>query len=84
MPTAVKTRNRKRKLSFEQELGRNVGNQRRELGLTQMDLATNVGCSVQMITKVEQGTVSASVPMLRDIASALGKELRDLLPDSLT
>ena len=48
---------------------------RKELGLTQRELAEKVGKPQSTIARIENGTVNASFKVLYEIASKVGKEL---------
>lgn len=49
---------------------------RYELGLTQAQLAQRVGCLPQVITGLENGTVDATLPLLKRIAIVTGQHLQ--------
>ena len=48
---------------------------RKELGLTQRELAEKVGKPQSTIARIENGTVNASFKVLYEIANKVGKEL---------
>lgn len=49
---------------------------RYELGLTQAQLAQRVGCSPQVITGLENGTLNVTLPLLKRIAIVTGQHLQ--------
>ena len=58
--------------------GEQVALARREMGLSQTDLAEAVGVTQQTISKVERGTVHAHDKLKVRLASALGRSPADL------
>lgn len=54
---------------------------RKELGMTQMDLAVRMGVQLSNVSNWERGTRTASVPNLRKLAGILGVSMEDLLAD---
>ena len=62
--------------------GRLIRQRRKELGMTQMQLAVAVGASsVTMVSNWEHGRAMASVPKLKKLAEALGVTMEQLLED---
>lgn len=62
--------------------GKLMRERRRELGMTQMQLAVAVGASsVAMVSAWERGVVVASVPKLKRLAEVLGVTMEQLLED---
>ncbi|NSX56811.1 helix-turn-helix domain-containing protein [Parasulfitobacter algicola] len=53
-------------------VGRRIRNRRREIGMSQAELATAVGIKFQQIQKYETGANRVSASRLWDIASAVG------------
>lgn len=60
-------------------LGKRVKELRKEAGMSQTDLAFKAGLEQYHISKIENGTNSASITTLDAIAKALKKSLIDLL-----
>jgi transcriptional regulator with XRE-family HTH domain len=61
-------------------LGARIKSERQRAGLTQQELASQVGISRIYIAKLEAGDrTSPSLPVLEQIAKALGVTLVDLL-----
>lgn len=61
-------------------IGSRVRKQRRDLGLRASDLASLSGLSARFISDVERGKGNISICRLNDIAAALKRPLRSLLP----
>jgi transcriptional regulator with XRE-family HTH domain len=57
--------------ALDVEIGRRIRLRRRELGLSQTDLAEKLGLAFQQVQKYESGANRISVGRLPDIASAL-------------
>lgn len=66
--------------AFLQALGRRLRLARHTLSLSQQQLADRAGLSRNFISGLERGTHGADVLRLRRLASALGVDLRDLVP----
>lgn len=64
--------------SLEQVVGFQVRSQRHRLGLTGGALAKSAGLSVGMLSKIENGQISASLATLQALAQALGLPLTAL------
>lgn len=62
------------------EIGQVIRGRRKELGLTQLELATRVGVSRQWIVAIEGGKPRAQVSLLLETLRALGLELSILPP----
>ncbi len=60
-------------------LGKRIQKQRKELGLTQEDVAYKVGISRAYMGYIEQGRNLPSMELLEKIARALKVNLRDLV-----
>ena len=58
--------------NLELAIGHEVRTQRKLLGLTVQDLATATGISVGMLSKIENGNISASLTTLQALSRALG------------
>ena len=56
--------------SLSRAIGKIIGNARRSRGMTQMDLAMVVGCSIKSVTKYEQGSRSPSYEQFIRISRA--------------
>lgn len=54
---------------------------RKELGMTQMDLAVRMGVQLSNVSSWERGVRTPSVPNLRKLAGILGVSMEDLLAD---
>ncbi len=57
--------------NLELAIGHEVRGYRKKLGLTVSDLATDTGISVGMLSKIENGNISASLTTLQTLATAL-------------
>jgi transcriptional regulator with XRE-family HTH domain len=64
---------------LDNAIGRQVRNLRKDADLTQVELATAAGVSVDVVRKAEQGRKIPSLPTLHKLASALDVELSTLL-----
>ena len=60
-------------------LGRKIAHARKQLKLTQNDLALRVGVTAQAVSKWEQGRSCPDIAILDEIADALGISLFELL-----
>lgn len=60
-------------------LGRKIAEARKHSGLTQNDLARQVGVTAQAVSKWEQGRSCPDIAILDEIADALGISLIELL-----
>ncbi len=65
--------------SLEQAIGNQVRDYRKTASLTVTELAREASISAGMLSKIENGQISASLGTLQDIASALNLQLTDLL-----
>lgn len=63
------------------EIGSNITDARKQLGITQKELAEMVDSTRQSITLYENGVRRISIATLIEIAKALHVELADLLPE---
>lgn len=62
--------------------GKLIKKRRKELGMTQMQLAVAVGaCSVAIVSSWERGATVASVPKLKKLSEVLGVTMEQLLED---
>lgn len=61
--------------------GKLMKERRKELGMTQMDLAVRMGVQLSNVSNWERGARTASVPNLRKLAGILGASMEDLLAD---
>ena len=68
---------------IEKQLGKRVAKLREAAGLTQAELAEDVGVATETISRLERGATVPSVSRLDDIARGLGVGLHDLFqPDA--
>jgi transcriptional regulator with XRE-family HTH domain len=67
--------------SLRNEIATLITNRRREIGLTQADLARAIGVSRPSITNIENGRQSLSVEQLYEIALVLNTQVLALLPE---
>ncbi|MGV1771478.1 helix-turn-helix domain-containing protein [Agrobacterium vitis] len=58
--------------NLEMAIGHEVRTFRKKLGITVADLATATGMSVGMLSKIENGNISASLGTLQSLSKALG------------
>lgn len=65
--------------SLEQAIGNHVRDYRKSANLTVTELAHEASISAGMLSKIENGQISASLGTLQDLASALNLQLTDLL-----
>lgn len=63
---------------IEKQLGGRVAKLREAAGLTQAELAEEVGVATETISRLERGATIPSVSRLDDVASALGVDIVDL------
>lgn len=63
---------------LEVTIGREVRSHRRQLGITLVELARAAGLSLGMMSKIENGIISASLSTLQALAQALGVPLTAL------
>ena len=63
---------------LQEKLGQRIADLRRQQGLTQVQLAKAVGCSVEFISLVERGVNAPSVAGLEKFARALKVKVVDL------
>lgn len=61
--------------------GKLMKERRKELGMTQMDLAARMGVQLSNVSSWERGARTASVPNLRKLAGILGVSMEELLAD---
>ena len=61
--------------------GKLMKERRKELGMTQMDLAVRMGVQLSNVSSWERGARTTSVPNLRKLAGILGVSMEDLLAD---
>ena len=62
------------------KLGKNIQNQRKAKGLTQVELASKINISVNHLSKIERGTVNPTVDLIELIIKALGIHSSTILP----
>ncbi len=61
-------------------IGDRIRTRRKDVGLTQADLASAIGLTYQMIQKYERGVSNITVPLLFRIADALDEDVVTFLP----
>jgi ribosome-binding protein aMBF1 (putative translation factor) len=59
-------------MKTKNERGQAMRGARRRLGMTQFDLARQVGCTESLITKIETGRAMPHTELKTEIATALG------------
>ena len=62
-------------------IGKNIKTNREHAGLDQIELAERVGVTQAMISHIESGRKTPSVPLLADIAKVLHCTMDDLVFD---
>lgn len=62
-------------------IGTTIRNIRTAKGMTLMELAKAVGVSQPMLTQVERGTKTLSIPLGVEIAKVLGCSIEDLIKE---
>lgn len=65
-------------------IGKRIKKNRRNLGMTQEQLAERINISVPHMSRIETGTGSPSLQTLVDICNTLDITVDDLMQDSLT
>ena len=80
-PTAP-PRNRQRDGAFLLELGQRVRRIRAIRGLSRKHLALSSGVSERYIAQLESGLGNASIMLLRQVATAIGAQLEDLVSEA--
>lgn len=64
--------------NLEMAIGHEVRGLRRKLGITVAELSANTGLSVGMLSKIENGNISASLTTLQALSRALGVPITSL------
>lgn len=65
---------------YLERLGAKIREQRKQLGLTQIELADRLGAKYpQEIGRIENGEVNSTINMLRKIAAELGISVSELV-----
>ena len=59
-------------------IGENIARLRKERGLTQRDLAADVGVNQSMIAQIERGTKAVTYSLAKEIAEVLNVDIRSL------
>lgn len=59
-----------------EELGKLLKERRKQLGITQIDLADLAGISANTLYKIERGQANPTVQVLSKLAAVLGMELK--------
>jgi transcriptional regulator with XRE-family HTH domain len=72
----------RRILSIEEEIGAQVRRRRKSLDLTAAQLGKMAGISTGMLSKIENGAISASLSTLRALATALNISMSSLFTES--
>ena len=62
------------------KFGQKVGDLRKELGITQEELAFRTGISPSYMSAIERGITDITISTAKHIAKALGVELQSLIP----
>ena len=57
---------------LNQEIGRRIATQRQKAGMTQEAVAEALGIGNEAVSRLERGTVAASVPRLMELAALFG------------
>lgn len=65
-----------------QRVGESVRRRRKEVGMTQSQLAAEVGVLRTSVTNIETGRQKAPLHLLVKICAALGMETREAVPDN--
>lgn len=65
--------------AFYQQLGRQIAQRRKTLGLTQTDLAQELGIAQQTMAHYEGGTARIAVAMLPTVSRVLGLPVEELI-----
>ena len=60
-------------------VGENIAKLRNEIGLSQRELAEDVGISQSMVAQIERGSKALTVPLAKQIADKLGKSITDII-----
>ena len=60
-------------------VGENIAKLRNEIGLSQRELAEDVGISQSMVAQIERGSKALTVPLAKQIAEKLGKSITDII-----
>ena len=65
----------KKAASYQQEIGRVIEKMRKDKGLTQAELAKEIGTSQSAIHRIEKGDQNISLEMVKKISSELGGQI---------
>jgi len=76
------TRDRARFVALELSIGARMRARRRQLGLSQSDLAARLGLSFQQVQKYERGSNRIAASMLAAAAEALSTSVADLVGEA--
>lgn len=60
-------------------IGENLKRIRENKGVTQADLARELGINRSMLSQIERGTKTLSLPLAKEIADILGCRIEDLV-----
>lgn len=63
---------------LEYQVARNIINKRKELGLTQQELATRINKQQSVISRIESGDCNVTLKTLSEIALALKTNVSDI------
>lgn len=64
---------------FFKALGKRIADRRREVGLTQTDLANAIGCSQQLVAHYEAGRRKVPASSFKTIGEVLGLTLHEIM-----
>lgn len=65
----------KKGITYQQEIGRVIENMRKEKGLTQAELAKQIGTSQSAIHRIEKGDQNISLEMVKKVSNELGGQI---------
>lgn len=65
----------KKELTYQQEIGRVIESMRKEKGLTQSELAKQIGTSQSAIHRIEKGDQNISLEMVKKVSKELGGQI---------
>lgn len=69
---------------LNQRIGQRIAMQRLKAGMTQESIAEALGISSESVSRLERGTVAASVPRLMELAELLGCRTGDFFLENST
>ncbi|MBR1802292.1 UDP-N-acetylglucosamine 1-carboxyvinyltransferase [Candidatus Saccharibacteria bacterium] len=65
----------KKEVSYQQEIGRVIESMRKEKGMTQSELARQIGTSQSAIHRIEKGEQNISLEMVKKVSTELGGQI---------